>query len=69
MNKLVAAHLPKIPGMKIGVFESNGSQNYIHWKEMMEASHYTYKSFSRMNGGKFILNDDYYACDGTIWDN
>ena len=33
-NKNVAARLKPLKGMKIGVVESNGAQNYVKWKEM-----------------------------------
>ena len=35
-NKNVAARLKPLKGMKIGVVESNGAQNYINWKQMKE---------------------------------
>ena len=33
-NKNVAARLSPLRGMKIGVVESNGAQNYVNWDEM-----------------------------------
>ena len=33
-NKQFAARLLPLKGMKIGVFESNGAQNYVHWEKM-----------------------------------
>jgi L-alanine-DL-glutamate epimerase-like enolase superfamily enzyme len=33
-NKNVAARLSPLRGMKIGVVESNGAQNYVNWNEM-----------------------------------
>lgn len=34
-NKNVACRLALIPGVKIGVLESNGSQNYMNWSMMI----------------------------------
>ena len=33
-NKNVAARLAPLPGMKVGVIESNGHQNYKNWELM-----------------------------------
>lgn len=34
LNKNIAGRIQRFPGMKIGVLESNGSQNYVNWKQM-----------------------------------
>ena len=33
-NKNVASRIAPLPGMKIGVLESNGAQNYANWEKM-----------------------------------
>ena len=65
-NKNVAARLEPLPGVKIGVLESNGAQNYRNWEAM--------KSYHPANGapwidpveGVFHLDDDFYARSGGI---
>jgi hypothetical protein len=65
-NKNVAARLAPLPGMKVGVLESNGHQNYVNWEAM--------KSYHPCNGapwmetvrGLFNLDDDFYAKSGGI---
>ena len=34
LNKNIAGRIDNLPGMKIGVLESNGSQNYVNWQKM-----------------------------------
>ena len=34
-NQCVASRLPKLPGMLVGVVESNGAQNYVNWDKML----------------------------------
>lgn len=67
MNKLFAAHLPGINGMNIGIFESNGSQNYLNWNKMMEQYGLARRPFARMHRGKFLLDEEYYRCEGDVW--
>ena len=69
MNKLFASHLPMIMGMNIGVFESNGSQNYLNWVQMQAQSGLTEKSFAHMQRGRFILDEAYYRCEGNVWED
>ena len=65
-NKNVAARLNLLPGMKIGVLESNGHQNYKNWEKM--------KSYHPCNGagwmetkeGLFGLGEDFYSNSGGI---
>jgi L-alanine-DL-glutamate epimerase-like enolase superfamily enzyme len=67
-NKNVAARLDPLPGVKIGVLESNGAQNYRNWEVM--------KSYHPANGaswiepvdGVFDLGDDFYAAGGGIFE-
>ena len=34
INKNIASRLPLFPGMKVGILESNGKQNYRNWEKM-----------------------------------
>jgi len=68
LNKLFAAHLPCLPGLRCGVFESNGSQNYRNWAAMCEKSPAHGKPWAKSEKGLFRLSEEYYAADGGIWD-
>ena len=71
-NKNFAARLTPLHGMKIGVVESNGAQNYINWEEMKsyvprkstetDASIYTLDAgFYHNAGGLFELSGHYIS--------
>ena len=65
-NMNVAARLAPLPGMKVGVLESNGGQNYANWEKM--------KSYHPRHGapwvdsvrGFFNLDRDFYSSSGGI---
>ena len=67
-NKNVAARLAPLPGVKIGVVETNGHQNYRNW-ELMRSYHPRRGSpWTDITGGLFHLDDDFYASSGGILD-
>ena len=55
-NKNVAARLSPLVGMKIGVVESNGAQNYVNWADMCR---YAEKCDSA--GSFYELFEDFYS--------
>ena len=70
-NKNFAARLKPLKGMKIGVVESNGAQNYINWQEMKnrlpfgnngkeETIYHLGEQFYKNNGGVFE-SPEYYV--------
>lgn len=63
-NKCLAAHLAPIPGLKIGMIESNGAQNYRNWPMMEEAHPCGKASWTRVNKGAYELDDAFYAKSG-----
>ncbi len=65
-NKNVAARLAPLPGMKIGVLESNGHQNYVNWEKMMSYHPCAGASWLGNPPGLFILDDNFYAESGGI---
>jgi L-alanine-DL-glutamate epimerase-like enolase superfamily enzyme len=66
-NKNVAARLALLPGMRIGVLESNGPQNYRNWARM-EAYHPCFgRPWTQVRNGTFELDDDFYAASGGIF--
>ena len=66
-NKNVAARLSPLPGMKIGVIESNGKQNYKNW-ELMKSYHPCYKAaWMDAEKGLYRLDEDFYQRSGGIF--
>lgn len=64
-NKNFASRLTPLKGMKIGVVESNGGQNYVNWKEMK-----TYLPINIENGDNetiYNLDEGFYN-DGMIFE-
>lgn len=67
-NINVATRLAALPGVKIGVVESNGAQNYRNW-EAMTSYHPCWGSpWIAPIDGVFHLDDDFYARSGGIFE-
>ena len=65
-NKNVAARLAPLPGLKIGVLETNGHQNYRDW-ELMRSYHPCFDApWTHTVQGLFKLDNDFYARSGGI---
>jgi len=67
-NKNVAARLAPLPGMKIGVLETNGHQNYRDWEQMTTWHPRFNAPWTKTVDGLFCLNDDFYAKSGGIFE-
>jgi hypothetical protein len=67
-NKNVAARLAPLPGMKLGVLESNGHQNYRDWDQMLQYHSCYGAPWTRTVNGLFRLDDDFYARSGGVFD-
>ena len=67
INKNIAGRIGLIPGMKIGVVESNGAQNYQRWEELLSAAPGAGKVWSQPEAGIFTLNDEFYRTSGMIF--
>ncbi|NSW90994.1 MAG: L-alanine-DL-glutamate epimerase [Firmicutes bacterium] len=65
-NKNVAARLAPLPGMKIGVLESNGHQNYARWQKMKEYHPCYGKKWIETDRGLYNLDDNFYSLSGGI---
>lgn len=67
-NKNVAARIDKFPGIKIGILESNGMQNYTNWEEM-QSYHpmYNKADYIKQKNGIFTLDEDFYKISGGIF--
>jgi hypothetical protein len=57
-NKNVAARIPPLPGLKTAVMESNGRQNYTHWKTMKKYLPLENASWDKEKNGFFALNNE-----------
>jgi L-alanine-DL-glutamate epimerase-like enolase superfamily enzyme len=65
-NKNVAARLAPIPGFTTGMMETNGHQQYRRWSEMSAYHPCADAPWRRVQGGAFVLDDDFYARSGCI---
>jgi len=65
-NLNVAARLKPLPGVKIGVVESNGAQNYRNWQAMVLYHPCFGAPWIEPVDGIFHLDDDFYARSGGI---
>ena len=66
-SKNIAARLSPLPGLKAGVLESNGAQNYQNWEEMKKLNPAQGYPWAEADNSLYHLDDSYYACDGGIW--
>ncbi len=66
-HKNFAARLQPFPGLGMPLLETNGASNYVNW-ETMRRYHPLYgASWTEQRKGKFLLNDDFYARSGGIY--
>jgi L-alanine-DL-glutamate epimerase-like enolase superfamily enzyme len=66
-NKNLAAHLLPVPGLTMGLIESNGSQNYRNWEAMKERHPMPGGSWIQTTEGQFQLLPEFYEYCGGIW--
>ncbi|MDE3000739.1 MAG: L-alanine-DL-glutamate epimerase [Gemmatimonadota bacterium] len=66
-NKNVAARLPGFPGIRGGMIESNGPENYANWDEMLNAYPIPDAPWLTPESGAFVLDEDYYRHSGGIF--
>ncbi|GBG06483.1 hypothetical protein PAT3040_01010 [Paenibacillus agaridevorans] len=59
-NKTLAAQLPPLPELKIGVLEANGQQNYRNWERMKSWHPYSDASWITPDKGLFTLDDSFF---------
>lgn len=67
-NKNVAARLAPLPGMEIGVLETNGHQNYKRWRQLCSFHPCNGANWMKTRRGLFHLNDDFYRKSGGIFE-
>lgn len=68
LNKNFAARLPPIPGLKVGLLESNGGQFYTRWQEMIRALAYPDGAWVRPREGLYRLDEEFYRTSGGIFE-
>jgi L-alanine-DL-glutamate epimerase-like enolase superfamily enzyme len=67
-NKNVAARLAPFPGFTSGMMETNGHQQYRRWAEMSGYHPCADAPWRQVRRGVFVLDDDYYARSGCIFE-
>ncbi|WP_409344698.1 hypothetical protein [Paenibacillus sp. MBLB4367] len=67
-NKNVAARLAPLPGLTIGLLESNGPQNYRNWETMQTYHPLAGSPWTRTDDGLFRLGDDFYERSGGVFE-
>jgi len=66
-NKNLAAHLPPLPGMRMGMVETNGPQHYLNWARMREFHPVPEADWIDVREGRFELGHEFAACAGGIF--
>jgi L-alanine-DL-glutamate epimerase-like enolase superfamily enzyme len=66
-NKNVAARLAPLPGLEIGLMETNGHQNYAEWAEMENYHPCPDADWRSVQNGAFPLGEDFYERSGCIF--
>ena len=67
-NKNIAARLPVFPGLKGGLMESNGPENYATWDRLLSEYPLADAGWLRPTDGAFRLGEEYYAKSGGIFE-
>jgi L-alanine-DL-glutamate epimerase-like enolase superfamily enzyme len=67
-NKVLAASLAPLPGLSLGLLETNGHQNYRNWETMRTYHPAAGAAWTRADRGIFHLDADFYARSGGIFD-
>ena len=66
-NKNIAARLAPFPDLgEMGLLESNGHQNYVHWKDLVSYHPYPDGSWINSKDGVFHLDKTFYEKSGGI---
>ncbi len=67
-NKCVAARLPSLPDINIGVLESNGPLYYKNWQKMMTYHPNAGATWTVTQKGVYITDKSFYEQSGGIFD-
>lgn len=66
-NKLVAARLPAFPGWNMGMQETNGWQNYLHWEDMLSYHPHEKAEWVPSNNGVYNTGATFRKKSGGIF--
>ncbi len=66
-NKNVAARLSDFPGLKTGLIETNGHQNYLNWDRMKARHPLNGREWTRTRKGLFHLDKEFFSESGGIF--
>jgi L-alanine-DL-glutamate epimerase-like enolase superfamily enzyme len=66
-NKSVAARLKPLPGLQVGLLETNGHQNYKNWETLVSYHPRGIASWNKPENGIFNLNHDFYSESAGIF--
>jgi hypothetical protein len=67
-NKVFAARLAPLPGLSLGLVETNGHQNYRNWEAMRRHHPCFGAPWTLPEKGVFRLDEDFYARSGGIFE-
>jgi L-alanine-DL-glutamate epimerase-like enolase superfamily enzyme len=67
LNKNFAARLAPLPGLRVGLLESNGHQYYTNWERMCETLPYPDGKWIYPRDGLYHLDEDFYRQSGGIF--
>ncbi|MFD2332751.1 hypothetical protein ACFSR7_26135 [Cohnella sp. GCM10020058] len=68
-NKNLAARLAPLPGLSMGLIESNGGQNYRRWEDMKRGHPRSGSDWIEPASGMFRLTPAFYASSGGALDD
>ncbi len=67
-NKSVAARLAPLPGLQVGLLETNGHQNYKNWDKMIGYHPRGKASWNQNKNGVFELSEEFYNKSAGIFE-
>ena len=67
-HKNLAARIAPFPGLDMGIMETNGHLNYLHWQKMQSYHPRNGASWTKAKKGIFELGDDFYETSGGIFE-
>lgn len=65
-NKNIACRIKPLSGIKIGVIESNGQQNYENWEKMKSLHPLHNEAWINPDNGIFLTDERYYKTNGGV---
>lgn len=66
-NKNIAARLKPLPGLDVGLLETNGHQNYTNWNRLVDYHPRGRASWNICTNGAFNLSEEFYNESGGIF--